>query len=92
MKEKIKEGGDRKKLRSLIDEKLNVMNDFKGNSKDDLSNIVKLTNDLLDNLRFADGRTTLKDCLAEMRLKKLGEKYDRKENEDKDSGSLTSPS
>ena len=36
VREKIAEGEDRKKLRDLMDEKLNVMNELKGNSKDDL--------------------------------------------------------
>jgi len=69
MKEKIAQGEDRKKLRELIDDKLNVMNELKGNSKDDLKSIMELTNYMLENLRFADGRS-LKDCLEERRLKR----------------------
>ena len=69
MREKIAQGEDRKKLRALIEDKLNVMNELKGNSKDDLNYIIELTNFIIENLRFADGRS-LKDCLAELRLKR----------------------
>jgi hypothetical protein len=36
VKERIASGGNRRKLKKLLDDKLNVMNDLKGNSKDDL--------------------------------------------------------
>ena len=75
MKEKIAQGEDRKKLRELIEDKLNVMNELKGNSKDDLHGIIELTTYMLENLRFADGRS-LKDCLEERRLKRGTEEAD----------------
>jgi hypothetical protein len=81
VREKIAEGEDRKKLRDLMDEKLNVMNELKGNSKDDLQGILDLSQFMLDNLRFADGRC-LKDCLEELKVKRRleedddGEEYD----------------
>jgi hypothetical protein len=60
VKERIAQGGSRRKLKKLLDDKLNVMNDLKGHSKDDLQGIIDLTEYMLNNLRFADGRS-LKD-------------------------------
>ena len=69
VKSKLRQGGDTAKLRELIDAKLSVANELKTSSKDDLAGIVDLTNYMLENLRFADGRA-LKECLEELRLKR----------------------
>lgn len=88
VKTKVAQGGERTKLRSLIEDKLNVMNELKGSSKDDLQSIIELTNYLLENLRFADGRS-LKDSLAERRLKRgLKEAGDQQDDEEEESSLL----
>jgi len=69
VKAKIAQGGDRKQLHQLIESKLSIVNELKDTSKDDLASIIELTNYLLENLRFADGRA-LKECLEELRLKR----------------------
>jgi 3-phosphoglycerate kinase len=76
----MREGGDTAKLRELIDAKLSVVNELKTSSKDDLASIVDLTNFMLENLRFEDGRA-LKECLEELRLKRKLQKYDQNEDE-----------
>ena len=53
----------------MLESKLNVVNELKDTSKDDLESIIELTNYMLENLRFADGRA-LKECLEELRLKR----------------------
>jgi len=69
VKAKIAQGGDRKQLHQLIESKLSIVNELKDTSKDDFASIIDLTNYLLENLRFADGRA-LKECLEELRLKR----------------------
>lgn len=81
---KIAQGGDRTQLRTLIESKLNVVNELKDTSKDDLESIIELTNYMLENLRFADGRA-LKECLEELRLKRR-----LKEAEEADGGKTDS--
>ena len=71
----------------MLESKLNVVNELKDTSKDDLESIIELTNYMLENLRFADGRA-LKECLEELRLKRrlkeAEEAADREETRSED--------
>jgi len=64
VKAKVREGGDKKRLKELLDAKLSAMNDLKPSSKEDLQVILDESKKLLENLRFADGRS-LKEALQE---------------------------
>ena len=84
-------GGEIPKLRELIDSKLSVVNELKDSSKEDLQSILDLTGYMLENLRFADGRS-LKECLEEVRLKRKLKEVDQgsDEDSDEDDGSVKS--
>ena len=60
---------DKKKLRDMINDRVNVLNEFRDGTPEDLNQILILTRYLVDNLRFADGRS-LKDVYEEQKLKK----------------------
>ena len=42
VKDKVAQGEDKKRLRELIEDKLNVMNELKGNSKEEVSQIFHI--------------------------------------------------
>lgn len=64
VKARVQEGEDKRRLRLLLENKLNAMNEIKPSSKEELQEILEESRKLLDNLRFADGRS-LKEALQE---------------------------
>mmetsp|Transcript_5019 Transcript_5019/g.7536 ORF Transcript_5019/g.7536 Transcript_5019/m.7536 type:complete len:218 (+) Transcript_5019:5378-6031(+) len=65
----LKDGPEDASLRNLLESKLSLANELNPKSQGELDDIIAISNDILDNLRFKDGRS-LKERAEEFKEQK----------------------
>lgn len=93
VKEKLAEAKknprDQKKLHDLIKKRVNVLNEFRDGTADDLDSVIDLSKYLIDNLRFADGRSLRDIHRDDLLQKKLRDDESDEEEYDTETGTET---
>lgn len=80
---------DKKKLHDLINKRCNVLNEFRDGTADDLDSVIDLSKYLIDNLRFADGRSLRDIHKDEMLDKKMRDDESDEEYDSEGTGTET---